>query len=37
VEQGYYLVVDNGLTKEVLPSIRISNYRYIRGYLVAWK
>ena len=37
VEQGYYLVVDNGLTKEVLPSIRISNYRYIRGYLVGWK
>jgi hypothetical protein len=37
VEQGYYLVVDNSLTKEVLPSIRISNYRYIRGYLVAWK
>jgi hypothetical protein len=37
VDQGYYLVVDNGLTKEVLSSIRISNFRYIRGCLVLWK
>jgi hypothetical protein len=37
VDQGYYLVVDNGLAKEVLSSISTSNYRNIRGCVVAWK
>ena len=37
IDQGYYLVIDNGLTKEVLSSIRVSNYKYIRGCLVVWK
>jgi hypothetical protein len=36
-DQGYYLVVDNGLAKEVLPSVSISSYRYIQGCVVAWK
>jgi hypothetical protein len=37
VDQGYYLVVDNVFAKEMLLSISISNYRYIRGCVVAWK
>jgi hypothetical protein len=37
IDQGYYLVIDNGLTKDVLSSIRVSNYKYIRGCLVVWK
>ena len=37
VNQGYYLVIDNGLIKDVLPAIRISNYKYIREGVVVWK
>jgi hypothetical protein len=37
VNQGYYLVVDNGLAGEVLSSIDTSGYRRIQGYVVAWK
>ncbi|MBI3481187.1 MAG: hypothetical protein HY016_12675 [Nitrosomonadales bacterium] len=37
VDQGYYLVIDNGLTQEVLPSIRFSNHRDIGGRLIVWK
>lgn len=37
VDQGYYLVVDNGLAQEVLSSINIVNYRYLQGCVVAWK
>ena len=37
VDQGYYLVVDNAFAKEVLSSISVSNYRYKRGCVVAWK
>jgi hypothetical protein len=40
VDQGYYLVVDNGLSN-VLSPITFANYRYINGYLqgsvVVWK
>ena len=37
VDKGYYLVVDNGLAKEVLSPVSTSNYRYIQGCVVAWK
>ncbi len=37
LDQGYYLVVDNGLAQEVLSSAGISNYRYMQGYVVAWR
>lgn len=37
VNQGYYLVVDNGLAKDVLPSVRFINYRAVGGLLVVWK
>lgn len=37
VDQGYYLVVDNGFAQEVLSPISISNYRNIYGRVVVWK
>ena len=37
VNQGYYLVVDNGLAKEVLSPIRTAHYHYIRGSVLAWE
>lgn len=37
VDQGYYLVVDNAFAKEVLSAIKISNFRYLNGCVVAWK
>lgn len=37
VDQGYYLVVDNNLAREMLPSISFSNYSDIQGRVVAWK
>ena len=36
VDQGYYLVVDNGIA-DVLAPIRFNNYRNIRGRVVVWK
>ena len=36
VDQGYYLVVDNGIV-DVLSPISFNNYRYIQGRVVAWK
>lgn len=37
VDQGYYVVIDNGLEQEMLSSLIITNYKYIQGYVVAWK
>lgn len=37
VDQGYYLVIDNGLAKDVLPSVRFINCRAVGGLLVVWK
>ena len=37
VDQGYYLVIDNGLAQEVLPFISITNYRYLHGCVAVWK
>jgi hypothetical protein len=36
VDQGYYLVVDNGIA-DVLAPISFNNYRNIRGRVVVWK
>ena len=37
VNQGYYVVIDNGLVNDVLPYVKFQNYKTIEGRLVAWK
>lgn len=37
LDQGYYVVIDNGLARDVLSSVNITGYRYIQGRVVAWK
>lgn len=37
VDQGYYLVIDDGLVNDVLSSIRFSNQRNIGGHWMVWK
>lgn len=37
VDHGYFLVVDEGLVRTVLPFIRVYNYKVIGRRLVTWK
>lgn len=37
IDQGYFIVIDADITRDVTPYIKISNHKIIWGCLVVWK